>query len=289
MASLVVDLSGIEPSPDRLLEIAAGFRANVSEAVIVDWGGRFPWSKGLVRWGFETAPESLVLETMRRLGSNGGLVALAIPRLPPADSRTGGGAEHLRRAAAGRSAEWAHALEAYTRDLIEDALELAPDLGAIAVHPSASFGASVRAAAQESGLRVLTLPEITGEAYHSIEHDLAQRGHSLSKGTAILDLHRTVAELRQSGWDTVADLHELVADIPFGANRGLGADQAAGALRSLGRVIRELEAQTEAAAMAYEGLAVTGAPKRELRRLIAPLREQHAMLGSRLSVLRSAT
>ncbi len=282
----VLDLTGIEPTPDRLLEIAEGF-ASVGDDVIVDWGGRFPWSRGLVRWAFETFPEQLVSEATKKLAAGGASLALAIPALPPADSRIAGASGHLRRAAVGKRDEWARALTAYASDLITDALELAPEFTAVAVPESAPFAETLAAAAADSGLACVDFPVVRYVPFQSVEIRLLDEGDVLASRTKIGAIHREVAMRRESAWLLVAELHELLISAAEGANRGRAGAAAAEALSSLGREIREVGKLRSRAESAYRGWALPGAVKAELARLVAPLREQHALLGSRLAVLRS--
>lgn len=267
----VLDLRGIEPAPDRLLEVASGFCPD-SEAVVVDWGGRFPWSLGSGR--HRVLPEALVAKTVELLAARGTHVWHLLRDLPPPEAVAWTTVRHLRAAAQGRAPRWIPALVSHAESLLEDVKALAPAVCGFAVPAGTPLNKVLRSAV--SSLPSLFIPEDSAAtaSLTSLELHLLQLGHPLAGPSEIAAWHQSVEDRRADGWRVVARLHEALL---------AGHRDGAGQLRLLGRAIREMQREIPLAEELYGVRVPVNALRTEMRGITGPLREQHAMLGARVA------
>jgi hypothetical protein len=284
---LLLDLHGVEPAPDRLLEIARGLAGRDADRdIAVDWGLRFPWSRGVVRNAGEVFPEQLVAQVTDALAAGGTPVLIVLSRVPPPDSRPHGALRHLERAARANDAEWTPALRKHVTDLLEDAIELATAASGFAVPAGAPHAGVVRRVRDELNVGFAEVERGFPEVLSSVEIALARTGDALAVDRALVEQHDAIAENRSTAWNLVAEAHEALLTLGEGAYRAHG-DDTASLLRELGVAIRALTRYRRSFEEMYRGIAVPGSAGAQVERLIRPLREQHSNLRVRLASVRS--
>lgn len=282
--SVLLDFRGMEPAPERLIEIvreSAGLRG---ERLVVDWGGRFPWTLDRAAARRDAFPEQLVAAVDATVGASHRDLVVRLRSLLPSGYASRVSYRHLERARRDDAAEWRGALSKLASDLVDDLRSLLPSLAEIEVVAVAPEAEMLIAAAESSGLRGRQTADEPAEPLGGIEERLIDQEHPARVPRPIGEVHAALRAWREAGWRLVARFHEAVlcaAGDP--ARRGPDLVEAMKALSHHLRALREIRGRFKAV---YEGLAADDAVAGFIADVSAPLHEQYAQLAARTASLR---
>lgn len=289
----LLDLRGLEPAPQRLLEIVGASAGAPGADLVIDWGDRFPWSVDATVRAPRAFPEEVVAAVARACGSCR-LWVVVRSALPEAyTSREA--YRHVERARRRSSHDWERALVKLASDLVDDMVSLMPQLSGVVISPECERGALVEAACAQAGIAAGRLPDGTASAPErwpddaertgGIEERLCAAGHPARLARPFADAHSELRGWRERGWRLVGTAHErLIAAEAVGAHRDRDL---ADTVRSLGRHLRGLREVRRRFEETYEGLVPEGAVVRLLRGVDLPLREQYGQLAARARAVRT--
>ncbi len=304
----VIDLRGLEPAPERLVEIVRRSALRPDCEIAVDWGGRFPWTIDATLIRVDAFPEAVVAAVASACTEASCRLSVVVRSVPPAVYSSRSAYRHLERARRRSGHEWRRALAKLTSDLVDDLRSLAPDLFGVVVSPECEHAELVERACVEAGLAVRSLTGKTPRGRHSgveavpggvvgdeesgeaertggIEERLSRAGHPARLDRPFAAVHEELRRSRRSGWELVARAHErLIAAEADGPRRDR---ELVDAVRDLGRHLRGLRAVRSRFDETYAGLVPDGAVARLIRGVELPLREQYGQLSARTRAIRA--
>ena len=296
----MIDLRGLEPAPERLVEIVRGSALRPDCEIAVDWGGRFPWTVDATLARADAFPEAVVAAVASACAEISCRLSVVVRSVPPPVYSSRSAYRHLERARRRSGHEWRRALVKLTSDLVDDLRSLTPDLFGVVVAPECEHVELVERACVEAGLAVRSLAGKTAmEQPHSgveaapgaaertggIEERLSRAGHPARLDRPFVAAHEELRCWRRSAWELVAGAHErLIAAEADGPRRDR---ELADAVRDLGRHLRGLRAVRARLDETYAGLVPDGAVARLLRGVELPLREQYGQLSARTRTIRA--
>jgi hypothetical protein len=288
--AVLLDTRGLEPSPERLLEIARRSAELPARAIVFDWGGRFPWRLDAGTCAPDAFPEQLVSALGSTVTSAGCRLGIRLRSALPEGYTSRIAYRHLDRARDGAQREWRRALEKLISDLIDDLRELLPGLSDLELVMEPAEADAVREAAGRAGLEVRATPmheepAASGELLGGIEPRLVRSGHPAATDRPVESLHERLASWRAETWMQVATVHEEL--VRAGADASWRGERLASAVKSLSRELRAGNSLRREFVAVYDGLAPAQAVGRFIRTVAAPLREQHGQLAARAAVVRS--
>ena len=284
----LLDLRGLEPAPERLLDIVHGSLDLPVSRIVIDWGLRLPIASSLEN-RLHAVPESLPPAVETVISRAGKRMSIVLRSVLPADRAGRSEYRHLERAGRPGSSEWNGALGKLAADVVDALLGLMPGLCELdlVLRPEQATLFSRAAAAAglacrchgPAGSRDGAAAELSG-----IEERLQHQGHPARLDLDAHGLHEQVRGWRSDGWMIAAELAEAVAAAVAGQQ---GEYLAVSLMKLLARHVRGLNALQSNLRTAYGRHAAHGAVERFLRRIAVPLREEHGMLAARLVSTRS--
>lgn len=305
----MIDLRGLEPAPERLVEIVRRSALSPDCEIAVDWGGRFPWTVDATLARADAFPEAVVAAVASACAEVSCRLSVVVRSMPPPVYSSRSAYRHLERARRRSGHEWRRALVKLTSDLVDDLRSLTPDLFGVVVAPECEHVELVERACVEAGLAVRSLAGKTaigrshsgveaapgaavgeaecGDAERTggIEERLSRAGHPARLDRPFVAAHEELRGWRRSAWELVAGAHErLIAAEADGPRRDR---ELADAVRDLGRHLRGLRAVRARLDETYAGLVPDGAVARLLLGVELPLREQYGQLSARTRAIRA--
>ncbi len=287
--AVLLDLRGLEPSPERVLRIVeASVRLDVRR-IVIDWGGRFPWSLDTGVRPRPVFPEELVAAVDAKAAGAGKRLSTIVRTLLPEGYSGRDAYRHIECARTDEGAEWQPALEKLASDVVEDLCSLMPTLGDLDLRIAEADRRVLERVAARAGLTCRCAVEPAdsdderGEYLGGVEERLWRTGHPAALGARFGELHEGLRRWRRNAWLLVGALHEDLVSAaldPACAARGLTARG------RLEECLANLDSITEAFTNAYTGLAADGAVDRFFHRVRAPLREQYGHLWARAQTMR---
>lgn len=292
----VIDLRGLEPAPERLVEIVRRSAARDDGELVVDWGERFPWTLDAALARADAFPEAVVAVVARACAEGACRLSVVVRSVLPPVYSSRSAYRHLERARRRSGDEWEAALAKLASDLVDDLLSLMPDLFGVVLAPECEHapivertclaaGLAVRELAGEAAERSAGLSSADAARTGGVEERLCRSGHPAGLDRPFVAVHAELRRWRARGWELVGGVHErLVVAEADGQRRDR---ELAGAVRDLGRHLRQSRALRARLEETYAGLVPDGAVRRLLREIDLPLREQYGQLAARARAVRS--
>ena len=287
--AVLIDLRGLEPTPDRLLTIVEASLELDVKRIAIDWGGRFPWSVDPNVRARSAFPEALVSAVDAKVARTGTRLSTVIRRLLPEGYSSCHGYRHLEDAMRDETAEWRPALEKLASDVVDDLCSLMPTMRDLDLCLGEPERRVLERIARDAGLvchvrGCRTDPDDEREEHQSgIEERLWRSDHPAGLGGSFAGLHEGVKRWRVDAWARVRALHEdlvcAALDPSLSARCTLSCER-------LGEQLRGIESTIETFRRAYAGLSTDDAVDRYFQAVCAPLREQFGQLRSRAETLR---
>ncbi|MFW6260071.1 MAG: hypothetical protein ACOC6J_00670 [Spirochaetota bacterium] len=289
----LLDLRGLEPAAQRLLEIVGASAGGPGADLVIDWGGRFPWSVDATVLPPCVFPEEVVAAVARACDPC--RLWMLVRSALPAAYTSREAYRHVERARRRSSRDWERALAKLASDLVDDMVSLVPQLYGVVIAPECERDALIEAACAQAGIAARRLPEGPGGAPErrpddadrtgGIEERLCGAGHPARLDRPFAETHGELRGWRERGWRLVASAHErLIAAEAVGAHRDRDLAEA---VRSLGRHLRRVREVRRRFEETYDGLVPDGAVVRLLRGVDLPLREQYGQLSARARAVRT--
>lgn len=128
----VVDTRGIAPAPERLLSVTDYFLSAGARSLFFDLSERFPWSLDARLCGADAFPEELIAEIDRRCTRSDASTYLIQRSMFPARADSVSAYRRMfRETAQNQGTPLSGPLRRFLKDLVEDAVGLAPGLSGI--------------------------------------------------------------------------------------------------------------------------------------------------------------
>ena len=285
---VLLDFRGIEPTPERLLEIVDASIARADSRIAIDWGDRLPWSLDTAVRRRVTYPESLVAAVGERIARSGCRLSFVVRTLLPPGYASRAGYRHLDRARRGRTSEWTDALEKLSSDLLDDLQSLMPGLSDLELLVTAREEEIIRRAAACAGIvcHLEDLPPTCAERdarLGGIEERLSLTGHQASLARGFPDLHASLRRWRSEGWMLVGDLSD---DLVRASRDSACGSSSVASMKRLSAHLRDASRIRASFERAYRGIATGTAIRCFLHEVVAPVREQYGHLAARVSTVR---
>lgn len=291
--AILIDLRGLEPAPERLVEIVRVCAADASGDIVIDWGGRFPWTLDAALATRDAFAEEVVTAVAEACADSPCRLWMVVRSIVPPAYSSKRAYRHLERARRRSHDEWQRALGKLASDLVDDVVSLVPQLSGVVAAPECEHADLLERACGETGIALRSFPGGRVESpaadgaadLGGIEERLVAAGCAAALDRPFAASHEALRRWRTRGWELVAGAHErLVAAEADGARRDR---ELAAAIRELARHLRGLRAVRIRLEEVYAGLVPDGALARLVRGVELPLREQYGHLAARAHAVRT--
>jgi hypothetical protein len=285
-----LDLRGLEPTPERLIGVVRRWRETGTRDLVVDWGGRFPWSLDPSLSRADAYPERVVTAVAEESVACGVRLSIVLRSGVPDTYGARVSYRHVDRARTGRDPGWHAAYAKLVGDLVDDMIALVPGMYGLLVPAGCRDEEIIRGVCSTVGLACGAFP-VEAQAEHEaertggIEERLQRLGHPARLDRGFCAAHDALRSWREEGWRLVGLLHEeLIAAEAEPARRDHALVEA---MRGLRFHLRGEQSLRGRFGEVYDGLVPDGAVRRFLGPVSLPLREQHGLLAARAQAVRA--